>query len=260
MESAHHSARVGGFHQPNTGRQVGRHFCGNQVIFGRLVRVDVEARSFLGNHGDVKRPPARDRLQRNVRELDNTRCVRQSIVLSGRECCEYHEPCQRNENGQSGRSAANGSHIPLDAHRAAKLLGEDASHKLQKRLTRFFENESICRVRPPQLETRGERGNPDLPNRRLRADDEPSFVGILEQDFNFSASGLDFKAMYITRFLKAMAEFFKCGIAAFLKLSFIHDRYRLPRRGHSSKESACQVADQFEMIEAFLMIERMISS
>lgn len=94
-------------------------------------------------------------------------------------------------------------HINLDGHGAAELLGENAAHELRQCLTCFVQDESSRRVRPRQLETRGQRRDPDLADRRVWADDESGFIRVLEQDLELSAAAFDFESARITNFLQA---------------------------------------------------------
>src|SRR5580692_9640034 len=57
-------------------------------------------------------------------------------------------------------------------HRTAELLAENSPHELHQRFARLIQHEGSRGVRPGQLEAGGQRGNPDLPDRRVRADDE----------------------------------------------------------------------------------------
>src|ERR1700674_3307074 len=88
-------------------------------------------------------------------------------------------------------------HINSNRHGAAELLGENAPHKVHQRLTRFVQDESSRRVRPRQLETRGQRRNPNLAHRRVWADHESGFIRVFEKDFELSASTLDFESTSI---------------------------------------------------------------
>src|ERR1700694_349140 len=118
------------------------------------------------------------------------------------------------------------AHINLHRHGAAKLLGENAAHKLHQRLTRFVQYESSRRVRPRQLETGGQRGNPNLAHRRIWADHESGFIRVFEQHFEFSAPALDFKSARIANFLKAAEQGFEGRVTSFLEYLFIHVEYR----------------------------------
>ena len=103
-------------------------------------------------------------------------------------------------------------------------------------LTRFIQDESSRRVRPRKLETGSQRGNPDLPNRRVWADHESGFIRVFEEHFELSASPLNFESALIAHFLKAAAQRFKGGITPSLKFLFIHGRDRVPRSRGAGKE------------------------
>src|SRR5580704_153016 len=124
----------------------------------------------------------------------------------------------------------------LDRYRTAKLLAENPPHQLQKRLACFVQNKSCSRIRPRQFKAGGQRGNPNLAHRSVWADDESSFVRVLELNFEFSATALDFKAVGIARVLQSLAQNFKRGVTSFLKFVFIHGRNRVPRSTRAGKE------------------------
>ena len=55
-------------------------------------------------------------------------------------------------------------------------------------------------------------------------------------NFEFPASTLDFKSMFIAYLLKTAAQRFKRSIAAFLEFVFIHGCTRVPRSDPTGKE------------------------
>src|SRR5260221_12173287 len=139
---------------------------------------------------------------------------RAGSVCDGRECKWAYSP----ENWSSARRPEIRRSCLLDAHGTAKLLGKNAAHELRQRLSRLLENKSPRGIRPGQLKTCRQCRNPNLAYWRVRADYKSCFVGIFEQDFEFPASALDFKAMLIAYLLKPPAQGFKRSITAFLKL------------------------------------------
>jgi hypothetical protein len=61
-----------------------------------------------------------------------------------------------------------------------------------------------------------------LPDRRIGADDEASFVLVFEFDFELACAAFDFEIMLIANIEQALAEGFERCVALFLKFVFIH--------------------------------------
>jgi hypothetical protein len=61
-----------------------------------------------------------------------------------------------------------------------------------------------------------------LPDWRIRADDEASFVLVFEFNFEFAGAAFDFEIMLIANIEQAFAQGFKCCVALFLEFAFIH--------------------------------------
>src|ERR1700730_9483172 len=129
------------------------------------------------------------------------------------------------------------SSCSLDAHRAAELLREDAAHQLHKRLSGLLENESAGRIRPGQLETGSQRGNPNLAHRRIRADHKFCFLGFFEQHFEFSASAFDLESVNVAKIQQPAAKRLESGVALLLEFFFIHGN-RVPRSARTGKETS----------------------
>src|SRR5580698_3362698 len=116
------------------------------------------------------------------------------------------------------RSLVSSSH----RHRNSQLLAQDAAHHLIQILARLFEHKLLRRIRPAQLKTRRKRRNPDLPQRRLRADHKSRANLILKLDFDLSAAVLDFEFVIVADHHHPLRERRKCLVALLIKLLLIH--------------------------------------
>jgi hypothetical protein len=93
-----------------------------------------------------------------------------------------------------------------DDNRGAELLRDEPAHDLRKRFAGFLKDKRSCRVRPTQLETRRQRGNPYLTNGRIRADDEARFFGLLKEHFEFFALPFDLETVLIAKVEEFLAQ------------------------------------------------------
>src|SRR5713101_5293644 len=93
-----------------------------------------------------------------------------------------------------------------NAARESSKADEDASHYLGQRLAGFVQHEGGVFVGPAQLEAGGQGRNPDLPRRRVRADDELGLFRLLKQDFELPAFALDLEAVLVAQLEQAAAQ------------------------------------------------------
>ena len=83
-------------------------------------------------------------------------------------------------------------------------------------------HECVGLIRPAQLETCGQRGNPNLPHGSVRADHEPSRLRLLEEHFEFLALPLNVEAMLIAQFKQSLPERLESCVTFFPEVVFVH--------------------------------------
>src|SRR5579872_3705984 len=110
-------------------------------------------------------------------------------------------------------------------YRRAQLLGQNAAHHLIERLARFFQHEGVFFVGPAEFETGGQRGDPYLAHRRIRADDEARFVVVLELNFNLAAAALHFESALVADFEESFLETLESYFAFLLKFALVHHKF-----------------------------------